>query len=56
MGSIYSREVLGYKKPRVGILSIGTEESKGNELTRTAAAAPTPSGTMYEKLAALIAT
>jgi glycerol-3-phosphate acyltransferase PlsX len=33
MGSIYSREVLGYKNPRVGILSIGTEESKGNELT-----------------------
>ena len=33
MGSIYSREVLGYKRPRVGILSIGTEDSKGNELT-----------------------
>jgi len=33
MGSIYSREVLGRKKPRVGILSIGTENSKGNELT-----------------------
>src|SRR5213594_990622 len=33
MGSIYSREILGYKNPRVGILSIGTEESKGNELT-----------------------
>ncbi|HSY10084.1 MAG TPA: phosphate acyltransferase PlsX [Candidatus Dormibacteraeota bacterium] len=33
MGNIYSREVLGRKKPRVGILSIGTEDSKGNELT-----------------------
>src|SRR5215467_9904826 len=33
MGTIYSREILGYDKPRVGILSIGTEESKGNELT-----------------------
>src|ERR1041384_7264838 len=33
MGSIYAREVLGYKSPRVGILSIGTEEGKGNELT-----------------------
>ena len=33
MGSIYSREVLGRKQPRVGILSIGTEDSKGNELT-----------------------
>jgi glycerol-3-phosphate acyltransferase PlsX len=33
MGSIYSREILGRKNPRVGILSIGTEDSKGNELT-----------------------
>ena len=33
MGSIYSREVLGHKRPRVGVLSIGTEDSKGNELT-----------------------
>jgi glycerol-3-phosphate acyltransferase PlsX len=33
MGSIYAREVLGVRKPRVGILSIGTEDSKGNELT-----------------------
>jgi glycerol-3-phosphate acyltransferase PlsX len=33
MGSIYSREVLGRKKPRVGVLSIGTEDCKGNELT-----------------------
>lgn len=36
MGSVYSREVLGRKRPRVGILSIGTEDSKGNELTREA--------------------
>jgi len=33
MGGIYSREVLGCNQPRVGILSIGTEDSKGNELT-----------------------
>lgn len=33
MGSVYSREVLGRSKPRVGVLSIGTEDSKGNELT-----------------------
>ena len=33
MGNIYSREILGYNAPRVGILSIGTEDSKGNELT-----------------------
>jgi len=33
MGSIYSREILGYKNPRVGLLSVGTEEVKGNDLT-----------------------
>jgi glycerol-3-phosphate acyltransferase PlsX len=33
MGSVYSREILGYKRPRVGILSNGTEDNKGNELT-----------------------
>src|ERR1022692_3502911 len=32
MGSIYSREILGYKNPRVGILSIGTVE--GHDLFR----------------------
>lgn len=34
MGSIYSRIVLGCNNPRVGILSNGTEENKGNELTQ----------------------
>jgi glycerol-3-phosphate acyltransferase PlsX len=33
MGNVYSREILKRKKPRVGILSIGSEDSKGNELT-----------------------
>ena len=33
MGSVYSREVLKRKNPRVGILSIGSEDSKGNDLT-----------------------
>jgi len=33
MGSVYSREVLKHKNPRVGVLSIGTEDTKGNELT-----------------------
>ena len=33
MGNIYSREVLRRKNPRVGVLSIGREDSKGNELT-----------------------
>jgi glycerol-3-phosphate acyltransferase PlsX len=36
MGSIYSREILGHPKPRVGILSNGIEEMKGTELTREA--------------------
>ncbi len=36
MGSIYSSEVLGRKRPRVGLLSIGTEDNKGNELTLAA--------------------
>jgi len=33
LGTIYSREILGCLNPRVGILSVGTEDSKGNELT-----------------------
>jgi glycerol-3-phosphate acyltransferase PlsX len=33
MGSVYSREILKRKNPRIGILSIGTEDSKGNDLT-----------------------
>ena len=33
MGNVYSREILGRKNPRVGVLSIGTEDTKGNELT-----------------------
>ena len=36
MGSIYSREVLKRRNPRVGVLSIGTEDSKGNELSLAA--------------------
>jgi len=37
MGEIYSRLVFHTQSPRVGILSIGEEEHKGNELTKTAA-------------------
>jgi len=36
MGEIYVRTMFGTRKPRVGLLSIGEEESKGNELTREA--------------------
>ena len=38
MGDIYYRAIWGVKRPRVALLSIGEEESKGNELTREAAA------------------
>lgn len=33
LGSIYCRIALGVKFPRIGLLTIGTEEGKGNELT-----------------------
>ncbi len=36
MGSVYATIALGTESPRVGLLSIGEEESKGNELTREA--------------------
>ena len=36
MGEIYYRAIWGVKKPRVALLSIGEEETKGNELTREA--------------------
>jgi len=34
MGDIYAREVLGIADPNIGLMSVGTEESKGNELTQ----------------------
>lgn len=34
MGQIYARNVLGIAKPRVGLLSIGEEDGKGNALSR----------------------
>jgi glycerol-3-phosphate acyltransferase PlsX len=36
MGAAYARIALGCDNPRVGLLSVGEEESKGNELTREA--------------------
>lgn len=35
MGHFYAQEVLGHDLPRVGLLSIGEEEGKGDDLTRT---------------------
>jgi len=34
MGSVYMRHMFGKERPRVGVLSNGEEESKGNDLTR----------------------
>lgn len=36
MGEIYYRVLFGTRRPRVGLLSIGEEEMKGNELTKEA--------------------
>jgi glycerol-3-phosphate acyltransferase PlsX len=36
MGHVYARGILGVDRPRVGLLSVGEEEGKGNELTREA--------------------
>ncbi len=36
MGHVYARDILGLDSPRVGLLSVGEEEGKGNELTKEA--------------------
>jgi phosphate acyltransferase len=36
MGEIYFRSIFGTRRPRVGLLSNGEEETKGNDLTREA--------------------
>ena len=38
MGAVYAREILGIARPLIGLLSIGGEESKGNETTKEALA------------------
>ncbi len=34
MGQVFMETILGLEKPRIGLMSIGEEETKGNELTR----------------------
>lgn len=34
MGEVYARHVLGVSKPKIGLLSNGEEDTKGNDLTR----------------------
>jgi phosphate acyltransferase len=36
MGGVYARVALGVERPRIGLLSVGEEETKGNDLTREA--------------------
>ena len=36
MGSLYSTVIVGVRNPRIGLLSIGEEEIKGNDLTKEA--------------------
>lgn len=36
MGSLYYEQIFGKKNPKVGLLNIGSEDGKGNELTREA--------------------
>ncbi|MFF2888032.1 phosphate acyltransferase PlsX [Paenibacillus sp. NPDC057967] len=36
MGSIYREKVHGIKQPRVGLLNVGTEAKKGNEISKAA--------------------
>lgn len=34
MGDVYARHILRFENPRVGLLSVGTEDAKGNDLTK----------------------
>lgn len=36
MGTVYMEECLGVKNPKVGLINVGTEEEKGNTLTKEA--------------------
>ena len=36
MSSVYSRRMLGIENPRIGIMSIGSEDAKGNEIVKKA--------------------
>jgi len=36
MGSVYANKILGLDKPRVGLMSIGEEDGKGNDVTKQA--------------------
>lgn len=35
MGNVYAKEVMGVNNPRIGLLNVGTEDTKGNELMKS---------------------
>jgi glycerol-3-phosphate acyltransferase PlsX len=47
MGSVYAEKVRGVSNPKVGLVSIGEEEGKGNELVRATAPLLRASGLNY---------
>jgi glycerol-3-phosphate acyltransferase PlsX len=47
MGDAYARKILGISRPRVGLVSIGEEETKGTDLTREAGALFRQTGLNY---------
>lgn len=47
MGETYARKILGITQPRVGLLSIGEEETKGTDLTRETSALFRKTGLSY---------
>ncbi len=44
MGMVYAREILGVANPRVGLMSVGEEDSKGSQVTKEARALLQDSG------------
>ena len=47
MGHFYAQEVIGTTRPRIGLLSIGEEDQKGNDVTRDAGKALAATGLNY---------
>jgi fatty acid/phospholipid synthesis protein PlsX len=48
LGSIYAREMLNKPNPSVGVLSVGEEESKGNEISKKAVQLIKPLGLNFK--------
>ncbi|MGD8340475.1 MAG: phosphate acyltransferase PlsX [Gammaproteobacteria bacterium] len=48
MGSVVARDILDIEKPKIGVLNIGQEDIKGNEIVREAGALLAQSGLNYQ--------